>query len=69
MLLELRRVGRSRRPPGFSFLRLLAYLAQAGAIFCGLILVLVGADKAFYLEIAMLLQLLVITLLLLERNS
>lgn len=69
MLLELRRVGRGQRPPGFSSLRLLAYLAQAGAVFCGLILVLVGADKAFYLQIAILLQLLVITLLLLERNS
>ena len=69
MLLELRRVGRGQRPPGFSSLRLLAYLAQAGAVFCGLILVLLGADKAFYLQIAILLQLLVITLLLLERNS
>jgi D-glycero-D-manno-heptose 1,7-bisphosphate phosphatase len=69
ILLELRRAGRSRQSPGFSFLRLMAYLAQAGAIFCGLVLVLVGADKTFYLQIAILLQLLVITLLLLERNS
>ena len=70
ILMELRRVGRARRIGSLTFFRMLAYIVQAGAVFCGLILVLVGPaqDKAMYLQMAILLQLLVLTLLLLERN-
>lgn len=69
MLIELRRLSRTRPGSSFTFLRLMAYLVQAGALFCGLVLGLVGDDKATYLQIAILLQLVVVSLLLLERNS
>jgi D-glycero-D-manno-heptose 1,7-bisphosphate phosphatase len=68
MLVELRRLTRSRRGGSFTFLRLLAYLVQAGALFCGLVLGLVSDEKAVYLQIAIFLQLVVVSLLLLERN-
>ena len=72
ILLELRRTGRGQRPASLGFLRLLAYLAQAGAVATGLVLVLVSeapADRSMFLQIAIFLQLIVVTLLLLERNS
>jgi D-glycero-D-manno-heptose 1,7-bisphosphate phosphatase len=69
MLVELRRLSRTRPGSSFTFLRLLAYLVQAGALFCGLVLGLVSDDRATYLQIAILLQLLVVSILLLERNS
>ena len=69
ILMEVRRLGRRRAGGSLSFLRLLAYLVQAGALFCGLVLGLVSEERAMYLQIAILLQLLVVTLLLLERNS
>jgi D-glycero-D-manno-heptose 1,7-bisphosphate phosphatase len=69
MLIELRRLSRTRPGSSFTFLRLMAYLVQAGALFCGLVLGLVSDDKATYLQIAILLQLMVVSLLLLERNS
>jgi D-glycero-D-manno-heptose 1,7-bisphosphate phosphatase len=69
MLVELRRLSRTRPGSSFTFLRLMAYLVQAGALFCGLVLGLVSDDKATYLQIAILLQLVVVSLFLLERNS
>ena len=69
VLVELRRLTRSRRGGSFTFLRLLAYLVQAGALFCGLVLGLVSDEKTVYLQIAIFLQLVVVSLLLLERNS
>jgi len=69
MLVELRRLSRTRPGSSFTLLRLMAYLVQAGALFCGLVLGLVSDDKATYLQIAILLQLVVVSLLLLERNS
>jgi len=69
MLTELRRFNRRRQPASLSLLRLMAYLLQAGAIFCGVVLGLVSADRGLYIQIAVLLQLGVVTLLLLERNS
>ena len=67
-LLELRRIGRRERTSGLSLLRLLAYLAQAAALFSGLVMALVGTDRAIYLQVAIFLQLLVLTLLLLEKR-
>jgi len=68
-LLELRRIGRRERTSGLSLLRLLAYLAQAAALFSGLVMALASTDRAIYLQAAIFLQLLVLTLLLLERRS
>jgi D-glycero-D-manno-heptose 1,7-bisphosphate phosphatase len=68
ILVELRRIGRARHGGTFSLLRLLAYLIQAAALFCGLVLGVVGEEKAMFLQIAILLQLMVLTLLVLERN-
>jgi D-glycero-D-manno-heptose 1,7-bisphosphate phosphatase len=68
-LLELRRIGRRERTSGLSLLRLLAYLAQAAALFSGLVMALVSTDRVIYLQAAVFLQLLVLTLLLLERRS
>jgi len=67
-LLELRRIGRRERTSGLSLLRLLAYLAQAAALFSGLVMALVSTDRVIYLQAAIFLQLLVLTLLLLERR-
>ena len=67
-LLELRRIGRRERTSGLSLLRLLAYLAQAAALFSGLVMALVSTDRAIYLQTAIFLQLLVLTLLLLEKR-
>jgi len=71
VLVELRRLGRLRHGGGLSMLRLLAYLVQAAALFCGVVLALMhtGPDRATALQVAALLQLLVITILLFERNS
>jgi len=68
-LLELRRIGRREQSTGLSLLRMLAYLAQAAALFCGIVMVIFSTDKATYVQVAVFLQLLVLTLLLLERRS
>jgi len=68
ILVELQRLNRAQRVSGVSWLRLLAYVAQAGALFCGLVFGLVGEDKALYFQIAVFLQLVVVALLLFERQ-
>jgi len=74
VLTELRRLARSRHAPSLSFVRLLAYVLQAAALFSAVVMPLVidwkmpGQDKMMYLQIAILLQLMVVTLLLLERK-
>ncbi|MBE3070703.1 MAG: hypothetical protein IMZ66_10760 [Planctomycetes bacterium] len=69
ILMELRRTNRSQQTSSLTFLRLVAYIVQAGALFCGLVLGLMAEEKAMFLQIAILLQLVVIALLLIERNS
>ena len=69
VLVELRRLNRAQQGPSLSWLRMAAYLVEAGAIFCGLPLVLVGPEKVLYIQIAIFLQLLVIALVLFERRS
>ena len=69
VLIELRRLGRLRHGGGLSMLRLLAYLVQAAALFCGLGLGLIIQEKPIMVEVGILLQILVIALLVLERNS
>jgi len=69
VLVELRRLGRLRHGGALSMLRLLAYLVQAAALFCGLGLGLFGQERPIMVEVAVLLQLLVIAILMLERNS
>lgn len=68
ILVELRRLNRAQRTPGVTWLRLLAYVVQAVALFCGLVLGLVGDDKTLYFQIAVFLQLVVIALVLFERK-
>ena len=68
ILAELRRLNRAQRTSGLTWLRLLAYVVQAGALFCGLVLGLVGDDKALYFQIAVFLQLVVVALVLFERK-
>ena len=68
ILLELRRLERRQHSASLTYWRLLAYVAQAGAL-CGLILGLVSDEKMLFLQIALLLQLVVLTLLAFERNS
>ncbi len=69
LLVEVRRLSRTRHTGGLSLLRLMAYVAQAGAVFCGLGLSLFTNDRTFYIQVAILLQLVVVALLLFERNS
>jgi len=69
ILLELRRLNRTQRTSSLTFLRLAAYIVQAGALFCGLVLGLAGEDRAMFIQIGIFLQLVVLALLLLERNS
>jgi hypothetical protein len=69
VLLELRRLGRLRHAGALSMRRLLAYLVQAAALFCGLGLGLFAQERPIMVETGILLQLLVIALLLLERNA
>ncbi|HUU91417.1 MAG TPA: HAD family hydrolase [Phycisphaerae bacterium] len=68
ILVEMRQLNRAQRASAVTWLRLLAYVVQAGALFCGMVLGLVGDDKALYFQIAMFLQLVVIALLLFERK-
>ena len=68
ILLELRRLERRQHSASLTYWRLLAYVAQAGAL-CGLVLGLVSDEKMLFLQIALLLQLVVLTLLAFERNS
>jgi hypothetical protein len=69
ILTELQRQHR-RRADSLSFFRLLAYLVQAATLFCGFLgLVSTGPERAAYLQAAIFLQLLVLTLLLFERHS
>lgn len=69
ILMELRRLNRTQRTSSLTFLRLAAYIVQAAALVCGLGLGLVGDDRAMFMQIGILLQLVVISLLLLERHS
>jgi len=71
MLAELRRLRRTGQPPAFSAWRILAYLVQAGAVFFGFGMALMGpeAERGLYLQVALLLQLLVLALLLFEGRS
>jgi len=69
ILAELQRLRRSQRPSSFSAVRILAYIVQAGALFFGFGLAIFGEDRALYLQVALLLQLLVLALLLFERRS
>jgi len=68
ILVEMRQLNRARHASPVTCLRLLAYVVQAGALFCGMVLGLVGEDKALYFQIAIFLQLLVIALVLFERK-
>ena len=69
LLGEVRRLGRRRHAGALSFTRLMAYLVQAGALFCGLLLLNPGTEKALCIQIAIFLQLMVVAILLFERNS
>ena len=69
MLKELRRLGRSHdRPDSLSRVRLFAYVLEALAVFAALWGVIYGERETF-LQAAIFLQLLVLTLLLFERKS
>ncbi len=68
MLVELRRLNRARHLSGLTWLRLLAYVVQAGALFCGLVLGLVSEEKTLYIQLAVFLQLVVVALVLFERR-
>ncbi len=65
---ELQRLRRAQRPASLSLFRLLAYIAQAAALFFGFGLAVLGDDRTLYLQVALLLQLLVLALLLFERR-
>ena len=67
VLTELRRVGRARESASLSAVRLFAYVLQAAALFVG-VWGLVGSERAVMLPVAIFLQLLVVTLLVIERQ-
>jgi len=67
MLKELRRMGRVRRPESLPLVRLFAYLIQAVAIFVA-VWGLLNQDRPVFIQAAVFLQLVVITLLVLERK-
>jgi len=67
MLKELRRMGRIQSPESLPLVRLFAYVIQAVAIFIGLWGVL-NQDRPGFIQAAVFLQLVVITLLLVERK-
>jgi len=69
ILRELERLRRAQRPSSLSSLRLLAYIIQVAALFFGFGLGLLSEDRALYIQVAVLLQLLVLALLLFERRS
>jgi len=67
MLKELRHMGRIQRPESLPLVRLFAYVIQAVAIFIGVWGVL-NQDRPVFIQAAVFLQLVVITLLLVERK-
>jgi len=67
VLTELRRIGRARESASLSAVRLFAYVLQAAALFVG-VWGLVGSERAVMLPVAIFLQLLVVTLLVIERQ-
>ena len=67
MLKELRRMSRIRRPESLPLVRLFAYVIQAVAIFIGVWGILYQ-DRPGFIQAAVFLQLVVITLLLVERK-
>jgi hypothetical protein len=75
LLTELRRFTRARQAAGLSFFRMLAYILQIAALFFAAVMPFIvelempGQDKMVFLQVAILLQLLVLTLLVLERKS
>jgi D-glycero-D-manno-heptose 1,7-bisphosphate phosphatase len=69
VLAELQRLRRAQRPSSLSSFRLLAYVVQAAALFFGFGMAVLGDERDLYLQIALLLQLLVLALLLFERRS
>jgi len=68
MLKELRRMGRIQSPESLPLVRLFAYVIQAVAIFIGVWGVL-NQDRPMFIQAALFLQLVVVTLLLVERKS
>jgi D-glycero-D-manno-heptose 1,7-bisphosphate phosphatase len=69
LLAEVRRLGRTRHTGALTLMRLTAYVLEAGALFCALAMSILGNDRTFYIQAAIFLQLLVLALLLFERNS
>ena len=67
MLKELRRMGRIQRPESLPLVRLFAYVIQAVAIFIGVWGILYQ-DRPGFIQAAVFLQLVVITLLVIERK-
>jgi len=68
MLKELRRMGRVQRPESLPLIRLFAYVIQAVAIFVG-VWGFLNQDRPMFIQAALFLQLVVVTLLLVERKS
>ena len=67
MLKELRRMGRIQRPESLPLVRLFAYVIQAVAIFLA-VWGLLNQDRPAFIQAAVFLQLVVVTLLVLERK-
>jgi len=68
MLKELRRMGRIQHPESLPLVRLFAYVIQAVAIFIG-VWGFLNQDRPVFIQAAVFLQLVVITLFVLERKS
>ncbi|MCX5649738.1 MAG: HAD family hydrolase [Planctomycetota bacterium] len=68
MLKELRRMGRIQSPESLPLVRLFAYVIQAVAIFAA-VWGLLNQDRPGFIQAAVFLQLVVVTLLVLERKS
>jgi D-glycero-D-manno-heptose 1,7-bisphosphate phosphatase len=69
LLAEVRRIGRARHGGAMTFLRMVAYVLQVGVLFCALGMGIFSGDRVFYIQVAILLQLMVVALLLFERTS
>jgi hypothetical protein len=67
MLKELRHMARIQRPESLPLVRLFAYVIQAVAIFIG-VWGLLNQDRPVFIQAAVFLQLVVVTLLLVERK-
>ncbi len=67
MLKELRRMGRIQRPESLPLVRLFAYVIQAVAIFLA-VWGFLNQDRPAFIQAALFLQLVVVTLLVLERK-